>query len=126
MTEFSISVAAQAAGDSSCTVVTVAGEADVTTRQLGEVLAAEAARQPRLLLIDLTALRFIDSAALNMIVRAYLRLHRDGGTMALIRPTTAVSRVLELTGIDQKIAVYDTADQAIEASYQRNPQRGSS
>jgi anti-sigma B factor antagonist len=120
MSGLSISVTAQVAGDGSCTVVTVAGEADVTTRELGEVLAAEAATEPRLLLIDMTELRFIDSAALNMIVRAYQRLHRDGGVMALVHPGGAVRRVLELTGIDQRITVYENADQAIEAFCQRN------
>jgi anti-sigma B factor antagonist len=124
MTELSISVTAQAAGDRSCTVVSVDGEADVTTHRLGDVLAGETARKPRLLLLDLTALRFIDSSALHMVVQAYERLRREGGVLALVHPTRMVSRVLHLTAIDQMITVYDSVDEAVEAFRQR-PFQGS-
>ncbi len=118
MTEFSISVAAQAVGSESCTVVSVAGEADVTTRQLGEVLTEETARKPRLLLVEMGALQFIDSSALQMIIQAYQRMERDGGVLAVVHPTSAVDRVIRLTGIDQLISVYDSTEQAIAAFVQ--------
>jgi anti-sigma B factor antagonist len=122
MTEFSISVAAQAAGSESCTVVTVAGEADVTTRQLGDVLTEEAARKPRLLLVEMSALQFIDSSALRMIIQAHRRMARNGGVLAVVHPTSPVGRVMRLTGVDQLITVYDSTEEATEAVRQRNSQ----
>ena len=68
MTEVSISVAAQPAGNGSCTVVSVAGEADVTTPQLGDVLAEEAARKPPLLLVEMSGLTGIDQSSLAAVV----------------------------------------------------------
>jgi anti-sigma B factor antagonist len=124
MTQLSISVRAQPAGNGSCTVVSVAGEADITTGQLGDVLTEEAARKPRLLLVEMTALQFLDSSALRMIMQAHQRLQEeDGGVLALVHPVQPVARVLQLTGIDQMITVYDNVDEAIESFCQRQSPR---
>ena len=42
--------------DGSRTVVRLAGEADITTRAPAEVLGAETAKKPRLLLVDVSGL----------------------------------------------------------------------
>ena len=79
-------------------------------------LAAEvAAGKPRLLLIDMTALTFIDSAAIQMIIAACQVFRHDGGTLALIHPTSAAARTLELTGVSRLISIYDNLDEAITA-----------
>ncbi len=88
------------------------GEADVTTRVLAEVLGAEAAKKPRLLLVDLSGLAFIDSATLHEIVRAYRRLRADGCLLALVSPSPGVARVLQLSALDQVIPVYASAEEA--------------
>ena len=91
---FSVSVTAHAGTP----VVALAGEADVTARAaLGDVLAAEAARRPRLLVVDLSALRFIDSAALHVILQAHKDLRAAGCALALAGASGGVARVLELT-----------------------------
>lgn len=113
MTGLSIAVSAPAGGDAPCTVVHLAGEADITSHSLSGVLAAEAAKRPHLLLVEMGALRFIDSAAIRMIINAHQRVQQDGGTLALIHPDSAVARVLELTGVDQIIPVYGSVDEAI-------------
>jgi len=112
VTELSVSVSSEHGQDGSRVVVWLAGEADVTTRELGDVLGAEAAKQPRLLLVDLSGLTFIDSAALHEIVRAHRRLRADGGRLVLVGPSTAVARVLELSALDQVIPVHATANEA--------------
>lgn len=113
MTRLSITVTALPAGDGVCRVVRLAGEADLTDTSLRETLAAEIAARPRLLLIDMTALTFIDSAATQMILSAYHVLNKEGGTLALIRPSPTVARVLALLGVDQLIRVYGSIPQAI-------------
>ena len=99
-----MSVSAEGA-DGSCTVLWLAGEADLTTRALAEVLTAEAAKKPRLLLVDMSGLTFIDSAALHEIVRAHRKLRADGCLLALVSPSPMVSRILQLSGLDQVIPV---------------------
>ena len=94
------------------TVVRLVGEADVTTRVLTEVLDAEAAKKPRLLLVDVSGLAFIDSAALHEIVLAHRRLRADGCALALVSPSPAVARVLQLSALDQVIPVHASAEEA--------------
>jgi anti-sigma B factor antagonist len=93
-------------------VVRLVGEADVTTQMLGEALDAEAAEKPRFLLVDMSGLTFIDSAALHEIVRAYRRLRADGGLLALISPSPSVARVLQLSALDQVIPVHGSVEGA--------------
>ncbi len=92
-------------------MVRLVGEADVTTRALAEVLGREAAKRPRLLLVDVSALTFIDSAALHEIVRVHRKLRADGCLLALVSPNRAVARVLALSALDQVIPVYASAEE---------------
>lgn len=114
MTGLSISVTTLPAGDGEASVVRLAGEADLTATALRDVLTAEVtAAKPRLLLLDLTALTFIDSGALQMIIAAYQVFRLDGGTLALVHPAPRVARLLSLTGISELIVVYDSLHDAI-------------
>lgn len=88
----------------------LAGEADVTTRQLWDTLSAEAAKEPRVLLIDVSELTFMDSAALHAIVRAYRKLRATGGQLALVSPSPPVARLLQLSGLDTVIDVHASAE----------------
>jgi anti-sigma B factor antagonist len=110
--ELSVSVSTGDGASGSRTVVRLVGEADVTTRELGEVLRAEAAKKPRVLLVDVSGLTFIDSSALHEIVRAHRQLRANGCELALISPGPAVARVLQLTGLDQVIPVHSSVEEA--------------
>ena len=99
---------------SSRTMVRLAGEADATTRALPEALAAEAAKRPRLLLIEMSGLTFIDSSALSAILRTHRELHGTECVLALVSPSAAVARVLQLVGADQVIPIYASADEAAD------------
>jgi anti-anti-sigma factor len=105
VTELSVSVSVEDHEDGARTVVRLVGEADVTTRTLGEILAAEAARKPPLLLVDVTELTFIDSAALHEIVRAHRKLRADGCQLALVGPNGVVARIIQLSALDQVIPI---------------------
>jgi anti-anti-sigma factor len=111
VTELSVSVSTEDGESGSRTVVRLVGEADVTTSVLGDVLGAEAAKKPRLLLVDMSRLTYIDSAALHEIVRAYRSLRADGCLLALISPTPAVARVLQLSALDQVIPVHASVEE---------------
>jgi len=94
-------------------LVALTGEADVTNRDaLWEVLDAQVAAQPRTLVVDLAGLRFMDSSALHVLLRANRAMDRHGGVLALARPQQTVARILTLTAADQLIPIYDTIAQA--------------
>lgn len=91
----------------SYTLVELAGEADVTAIQaLNALLEAETGKQPGLLIIELSALRYMDSTALHAILGAHLALSKAGGRLALVNARDAVARVLQMTEADQVVPVY--------------------
>lgn len=105
-------VARESAGDA-CTLVEVSGEADITSSgALRAVLDAAVAEQPAMLVLDLSGLRFMDSSALHVILRANRSLGRQGGVLALASPGETVARMLSLTATDQSIPVYASVAEA--------------
>jgi anti-anti-sigma factor len=111
-----VSVSPVGDAGAACAVVRLAGEADVTTHALGEALRAEAANRPPLLLVEMSRLRFIDSSALNAILRVHEDLRVAGCVLALVGPRGSVARVLRLIGADRMIPVYDSVEAALESA----------
>ena len=104
MSLLEISVAAGESGP----VVTLSGEADVTTvAELSEALTAQLASGARHLTVDLSGLRFADSAVIRELVMADRKLKGRGGGLELANPRPAVARALSLLGVDQVIEVRD-------------------
>jgi anti-sigma B factor antagonist len=93
--------------EGSRTLIELAGEADVTgIHALNALLEAEISKRPGLLIVEMSALRYMDSAALHAILRAHLALAKADGRLALVSPTAAVARVLQMTEADQVVPVY--------------------
>lgn len=108
------SVAAVESDSEPYTLVKLTGEADVTNSDmLREVLDTEVGKEPRTLIIDLGGLRFMDSSALHVILRANRTMDRAGGVLALACPREPVAKMLRLTAADQLIPVYPTVSEAI-------------
>jgi len=107
------SVTARESAGEPYTLVELAGEADVTNSDsLREALDAEVAKHPHTMIIDLAELRFMDSSALHVILRANRVLDRQGGVLALARPREPVAKMLRLTAADQLIPVYSSVREA--------------
>ena len=99
-----ISVAAGESGP----VVTLSGEADVTNvAELSQALTAQLASGARHLTVDLSGLRFADSAVIRELVLAGRKLKDRDGRLELANPQPAVARALSLLGVDQAIEVRD-------------------
>ena len=96
------------------TVVELNGEVDATNSdELYDVLESVVLQLPRLLVVDLSALTFMDSTGLRMLLRSSRELDQQGGVLALASPQVSVARVLQLTRADQLIPVYATVADAI-------------
>lgn len=96
------------------TLVQLTGEVDATNSdELYDVLESVVLQLPRLLVVDLSALTFMDSTGLRMLLRSSRELDQQGGVLALASPQLPVARVLQLTRADQLIPVYGTVADAI-------------
>jgi anti-sigma B factor antagonist len=108
------SVTVHESGPEPYTLVKLAGEADILGREtLHSLLEAETKRTPGLLIIEMSALQYMDSAALQEIVRVNLALAAAGGRLALVSPGGNVARVLQVTEVDQLMPVYATLAEAV-------------
>jgi anti-sigma B factor antagonist len=86
---------------------------ELQRRLLAEVLAGR-----RLLVVDLGAATFLDSAGLSALVKGLTAARRAGGDLRLARPTEQVATVLQLTALDRVLRPYATVQRAIAG---RNP-----
>jgi anti-sigma B factor antagonist len=108
-----LTVTARESAGQPYTLVTIVGEADVTNREdLRAVLDEEVTRQPSMVILDLSGLRFMDSSALHVILQANRALDRQGAMMALVAPQDAVAKMLRLTTADRLVPVFRTVEEA--------------
>lgn len=102
--------------DSQLRTVRVSGELDQgTAPELREVLGEALGESTGAVLIDLGECRFIDSTGLSLLIEAKRRLAEDERGFGVCCPDVDVRRLLELTGIDQAVSLFDTRDDAIAA-----------
>ena len=101
-------------GGDAYTVVALAGESDVYTYdQLRSALEAEATRGVPLRSVDLSALEFMDSSGVQVLLDIRVMMNDRGGKLALAGPQNTVARVLNLVGADQLIPVYPSVEEAV-------------
>jgi anti-anti-sigma factor len=97
-------------------LIVASGEIDLSAApRLSTVLAMAQARPGRRLLLDLTAVEFIDSTALGTIVKAAVQLEGSGGELWVIAPDGPVKRLLEVTNLTQRFRLFPTRDAALAA-----------
>jgi anti-sigma B factor antagonist len=71
---------------------------------------------PRNLIIDLSDVRFVDSAGVANLTVAWDKARKLGGRLALIvAPSSKVEQVLSLTRLNALFATYSTVDAALAA-----------
>jgi anti-sigma B factor antagonist len=96
--------------------VTVAGELDQgTAPELRAALADVFDAPDAGVLVDLSDCDFIDSTGLSLLVETKRRLAEDSRRFGVCCPDPDVRRLLELTGIDQAVGLFDTRDEAVTA-----------
>lgn len=68
------------------------------------------------LLVDLTNVSYIDSSALTALVDLHSRFRRDNRQLAVVAPPgSAVAVVLGLTGLRDRLTIYETRQAALES-----------
>ena len=97
------------------TVVKLAGDLDsylasVARQQLGPVLEAGGK-----MLLDMTAVEWISSAGLNLLLTTNRRISRSNGRMVLGGVTDGVKDSLSITGFLHVLTLCDTIDEGMKA-----------
>jgi len=96
-------------------VVTVVGEVDVTTGfRLRDPLHELVSRKLWHHVVDLSAVTFLDSTGLGILVGDHKRLRDRGGSLQVVCTPGLVSRVFRLTGVDRVVPVRPSVETAVE------------
>jgi anti-sigma B factor antagonist len=95
-------------------VVAPHGEIDaLTAPRLGRRLLDLAEEGKRLMVLDLSAVTFMDSTGISVIVNALRQLTTRRGNLVLVCPTERVLRPFEITGLAGRLSIFRTRGQAL-------------
>lgn len=104
----------EAETDGDLHTVMVHGELDQgTAPELRGVLGSALGAASASVLVDLSGCDFIDSTGLSLLVEAKRRLGEEERGFGVCCPDADVRRLLELTGIDAAVGLFDTRDEAV-------------
>lgn len=95
-------------------VVSVKGELDLASGpELETQLQKIGGPETKLVVVDLRQLDFMDSTGLSILVRAHQRLSEEGCEIGLVRGSQQVQRLLDLTGVAERLRLVDTPDELL-------------
>ncbi|MFF4793995.1 STAS domain-containing protein [Streptomyces sp. NPDC001276] len=103
-------------------LLTVEGYLDIdTATELQAHLANQLHHGRRHFLLELSAVPFMDSSGMNIILRVYQEARERAGSVHIIAPAPAVLRILDLTGVSITVPVSRSAEEAL-ALVDRKPE----
>jgi anti-anti-sigma factor len=98
-------------------VVELRGELDVAdAADVATALAAVATRAADII-VDLTALEFIDSSGVAALVRGRRQARQAGGDLRLAAPRPSVLRILTITRVIDALSVHASVEEAARAAF---------
>jgi anti-anti-sigma factor len=96
-------------------VVAASGELDMLTApQLRDAVQSALGQSPAGLIVDLTAVDFLGSAGMQVLMEAHNQTNGTETRFAVVADGPATSRPLKITGIADLIDLYSTLDVALE------------
>ena len=96
-------------------VVAVSGELDIVTSRGFDDYLAEVRRDADHVIIDLCAVDFMDTGSLAVIVGHWKQITAAGGTLALAGARYRYTKTLWITGLADRLPLYDSVDAAVAA-----------
>ena len=95
-------------------VVTVVGEVDAYCAPTLQAHLEPLSQQPcAAVVVDLSAVTFIDSTGLGVLVTSLKRVRETGGSLDVVATAPRVLKVFALTGLDSVIPVHESLAEAM-------------
>ena len=69
-------------------------------------------QRPKKLLLELSAVDFMDSSGLGLIMGRYALVKQYGGTLSVLDPSPAVLRIIKLAGLERMVTILRTKSKA--------------
>jgi anti-sigma B factor antagonist len=89
--------------------VALSGELDLSSALVfdEQLRRIEAADGHDTLVLDLHALKFLDSTGLRLILSAHMRARRAGRKLRIVPGSEAVKRIFQLTGVTERLDILE-------------------
>ena len=98
------------------TVVTVGGDLDIVTSPALDECLSQARSTSSRVILDLSAVDFMDTSALAVIVGHWKKLEAVGGGLSLAGARYRYTKTLWITGLADRLSLYDTVEAALAAA----------
>lgn len=99
--------------DRDVTVVTLAGDIDLhTAPMLRDALDKLFVDGRRVVVLDVSAVEFLDSSALGTLVAAHHSFTQDGGALRVACPQPHAQKVFRITRLAEVVPVFETVEEA--------------
>lgn len=96
-------------------VLAVSGELDLlTTQELEKQLSSALAPPNRVVVVDLSEVRFLGSAALSALLSSAESAGSNGIEFKLVAADRATLRPMEVTGISSNFTIFGSVDEALD------------
>lgn len=95
-------------------LVALPAEIDITNARdvRRQITAAVLRPGVRVVTVDMTATTFCDSMGFRALLQSHQQATRHGAELRVVNPGPDVRRVLNLTGLDRVLTIYDSFDEA--------------
>lgn len=102
--------------DEELVLVVIAGELDLADEPKAD-LAVDfvVSLAPPKVLVDLTPCEFVDATGLRILLQAQRRIRQAGSRIVFAGPSPQVRRILDLTGVDEQLALAEDRDRGLAA-----------
>jgi anti-sigma B factor antagonist len=98
-------------------LITITGELDIAaTGELSTVLMIAVSSPGSLVVLDLAAVKFIDSTALGTLLKAGGEIESAGKKLRVVCADGPVRRLLEMTNLTNRFQLCPTRDEALAAA----------
>src|ERR1700729_4075526 len=82
---------------------------------LADIIGELAKKGQRKILLNLKAVKYIDSSGLGELVRNYTSLRRQGGELKLLSPSPTVLEALRITHLDRILDIKEDEQLAVQS-----------
>ena len=96
-------------------IIALKGDIDLESSPAARELLLSNVARNRNLLVDLSAVTYIDSSGVASLVEALQASRKNGTDFALAAASESARRVLELARLDKVFTIYDTVDDGLNA-----------
>ena len=97
-------------------LISLSGEVDLyTAPEFKQQLLDVIGQGGKEVVLDFTNTTFIDSTTLGVLVGGVKRLRMNDGRLSLVCSDRNITKIFEITGLDNSFEIYATRDEAISA-----------